>query len=79
MSSLEHNQGELPKRLEKAAINELPLIRFHGTIHMAEDSKSWLVCPLPSRMDFGLTVQFGRDLSKPLPTLAEAKPWDMSA
>ena len=41
MSSLEHNQGELPKRLEKAAINELPLIRFHGTIHMAEDSKSF--------------------------------------
>ena len=41
MSSLEHNQGELPKRLEKAAINELPLIRVHGTIHMAEDSKSF--------------------------------------
>ena len=44
MSSLEHNQGELPKRLEKAAINELP-IRFHGTIHMAEDSKSSATLP----------------------------------
>jgi len=41
MSSLDHPQGELPKRLEKAAINELPLIRFHGTIHLAEDAKSF--------------------------------------
>ena len=41
MSTLDHPQGELPKRLEKAAINELPLIRFHGTIHLAEDAKSF--------------------------------------
>jgi len=41
MSTLDQPQGELPKRLEKAAINELPLIRFHGTIHLAEDAKSF--------------------------------------
>lgn len=41
MSTLDHPQGELPRRLEKAAINELPLIRFHGTIHLAGDAKSF--------------------------------------
>jgi ribonuclease D len=41
MSSLNSTVGELPKRLEKSAINELPLIRFHGSIHMAEDAKSF--------------------------------------
>ena len=33
---------EIPKRLEKEAINELPLIRFQGSIKLAEDSKSFL-------------------------------------
>ena len=32
---------EFPKRLEKEIINELPLIRFHGGIKVAEDSKSF--------------------------------------
>ena len=33
--------GELPTRLEKSQINDLPLIRFHGSIQMAEDNKSF--------------------------------------
>ena len=33
---------DIPKRLEKEEINELPLIRFHGAIKFAEDSKSFL-------------------------------------
>jgi ribonuclease D len=41
MPSLNSTEGDLPKRLEKAAINELPLIKFHGSIQMAEDSKSF--------------------------------------
>ena len=41
MSSLNSTAGELPKRLEKSAINELPLIRFQGSIQMAEDAKSF--------------------------------------
>ena len=32
---------EIPKRLDKETINELPLIRFHGAINVAEDSKSF--------------------------------------
>ena len=32
---------EIPKRLEKETINKLPLIRFHGAINIAEDSKSF--------------------------------------
>ena len=32
---------ELPKRLEKATINELPLVHFHGSIQVAEDSESF--------------------------------------
>ena len=34
-----HAHEEFPKRLDKETINELPLIRFHGAIHVAEDSK----------------------------------------
>ncbi|MDA7791634.1 3'-5' exonuclease domain-containing protein 2 [Opitutales bacterium] len=41
MSALHSNQGELPSRLEKSEINELPLIRFHGSIQVAEDNKSF--------------------------------------
>ena len=32
---------EIPKRLDKEFINELPLIRFRGAIKVAEDSKSF--------------------------------------
>ncbi len=32
---------DIPKRLEKETINELPLIRFHGAIKFAEDTKSF--------------------------------------
>ena len=35
------HEEEIPKRLDKETINELPLIRFHGAIHVAEDSKSF--------------------------------------
>ena len=35
------NEEELPKRLDKETINELPLIRFHGAIQVAEDAKSF--------------------------------------
>lgn len=41
MSILSSNQRELPKRLEKSQINELPLIRFHGSIQFASDNKSF--------------------------------------
>ena len=41
MSVLNSNQGELPTRLEKSQINELPLIRFHGSIQSAGDIKSF--------------------------------------
>ena len=41
MSVLSSNQGELPTRLEKSQINELPLIRFHGSIQLASDNKSF--------------------------------------
>jgi ribonuclease D len=32
---------DIPKRLEKETINELPVIRFHGAIKFAEDTKSF--------------------------------------
>ena len=41
MSMLSSNQGELPSRLEKSQINELPLIRFYGSIQLASDNKSF--------------------------------------
>tara|TARA_B100002019_G_scaffold247592_1_gene226097 strand:+ start:2784 stop:3407 length:624 start_codon:yes stop_codon:yes gene_type:complete len=41
MSVLSSIQGELPTRLEKSQINELPLIRFHGSIQLAGDNKSF--------------------------------------
>ena len=39
MSARKHNE-ELPERLSKAEINELPLIRFQGVVRIAENSKS---------------------------------------
>lgn len=33
-------EEEVPKRLEKEAINELPIIRFKGPIHLANDLES---------------------------------------
>lgn len=41
MPPLDSTVGDLPKRLEKSVINELPLIRFQGSIQMAEDGKSF--------------------------------------
>ncbi len=41
MASLNATSGELPKRLEKTEINELPLIRFQGSIQVAEDAKTF--------------------------------------
>ena len=41
MSSLNSNNGQLPSRLEKSQINELPLIRFQGSIQQASDNKSF--------------------------------------
>lgn len=41
MTSSEERDDALPKRLDKETINELPLIRFHGAINVAEDSKSF--------------------------------------
>ncbi|MAK46463.1 MAG: 3'-5' exonuclease [Opitutae bacterium] len=41
MSLSEEKDDDLPKRLDKETINELPLIRFHGAINVAEDSKSF--------------------------------------
>ena len=43
MPVAELNEEELPKRLDKETINELPLIRFHGAIQVAEDAKSLTV------------------------------------
>ena len=33
-------EEEIPKRLEKEAINELPIIRFKGPVHLANDLES---------------------------------------
>ena len=41
MPTAHAHEEEFPKRLDKETINELPLIRFHGAIHVAEDSKSF--------------------------------------
>lgn len=35
------NDEEIPKRLDKETINELPLIRFHGSVKVAEDTKTF--------------------------------------
>ncbi len=39
MPARKHSE-ELPERLSKAEINELPLVRFQGAVRIAEDSKS---------------------------------------
>lgn len=41
MSQSAGNVEEIPKRLDKETINGLPLIRFHGAVKIAEDSKSF--------------------------------------
>lgn len=41
MNFLNTNGKELPSRLEKSQINDLPLIRFYGSIQIAEDSKTF--------------------------------------
>ena len=38
MNQIPSVDDEVPKRLDKETINELPLIRFHGAIQVAEDS-----------------------------------------
>ena len=41
MSQSTGNVEEIPKRLDKETINGLPLLRFHGAVKIAEDSKSF--------------------------------------
>lgn len=41
MTSPPSSDEEIPKRLDKDTINQFPLIRFHGSIKVAEDSKSF--------------------------------------
>ncbi len=41
MNHLPSPDEEVPKRLDKETINQLPLIRFHGAIQVAEDSKTF--------------------------------------
>ena len=35
------NEEEIPKRLDKETINQFPLIRFHGSVKVAENSKAF--------------------------------------
>lgn len=50
---------EFPKRLEKEAINELPLIRFQGSIKLAEDTKSFqrLAAKLSKQRVLGFDIE----------------------
>jgi ribonuclease D len=50
---------EIPKRLEKEAINELPVIRYNGTINFAEDSEtcSSLVQSIKSEKVLGFDIE----------------------
>lgn len=50
---------EIPKRLEKEAINELPLIRFQGSIKLAEDTKSFhrLAAKLSKQRVLGFDIE----------------------
>ena len=41
MNHIPSPEDEVPKRLDKETINELPLIRFHGAVQVAEDSKTF--------------------------------------
>ena len=41
MTSPRLNEEEIPKRLDKDTINQFPLIRFHGSVQVAENSKSF--------------------------------------
>ena len=41
MVSPRPNEEEIPKRMDKETINQFPLIRFHGSIKVAENSKSF--------------------------------------
>ncbi len=35
------NEEEIPKRLDKETINQFPLIRFHGSVKVAENAKAF--------------------------------------
>lgn len=50
---------EIPKRLEKEAINELPLVRFQGSIKLAEDTKSFqrLAAKLSKQRVLGFDIE----------------------
>ena len=50
---------DLPKRLEKDVINELPLVRFQGSIKFAEDSKSFhrLAAKLAKQRVLGFDIE----------------------
>ena len=51
--------ADIPKRLEKEAINELPLIRFQGSIKFAEDKKSFhrLAAKLSKQRVLGFDIE----------------------
>ena len=41
MPSARSNEEEIPKRLDKETINQFPLIRFHGSVKVAENAKAF--------------------------------------
>ena len=41
MNHIPSPEDEVPKRLDKETINGLSLIRFHGAVQVAEDSKTF--------------------------------------
>ncbi len=41
MPSARLNEEEIPKRLDKETINQFPLIRFHGSVKVAENAKAF--------------------------------------
>ena len=57
---------DLPKRLEKDVINELPLVRFQGSIKFAEDSKSFhrLASKLAKQRVLGFDIECKPNLKK---------------
>ena len=41
MPAARSNEEEIPKRLDKETINQFPLIRFHGSVKVAENAKAF--------------------------------------
>ena len=53
------NFEDIPKRLEKDVVSKLPLIRFHGAIQFAEDTKSFqrLTAKLSKQRVLGFDIE----------------------